>query len=52
MTAAHREESIDSKDQELLAIMEKMDRKDKAQVRDFSKKIKQGIGDNERSKKT
>ena len=40
MTAAHREETTDSKDQKLLALIEKrkkMDRKEKAQVRDISK---------------
>ena len=44
VTAACKEEAIDSKDQELLALIERrknMDRKDKAQVRDISKKINQ-----------
>ena len=48
VTAARKEETIDSKDQELQALIEKtktMDRKDKAQVRDISKKIKQGTRD-------
>ena len=42
VTVACKEETIDSKDQELLALIERrknMDRKDKAQVRDISKKI-------------
>ena len=41
-TVACKEEAIDSKDQELLAPIERrknMDRKDKAQMRDISKKI-------------
>ena len=45
MTAAHREETIDSKDQELSALIEKrknMERKEKAQVKDISKEIKKG----------
>ena len=44
VTVACKEETIDSKDQELLALIERrknMDRKDKAQVRDISKKINQ-----------
>ena len=44
VTEACKEETIDSKDQELLALIERrknMDRKDKAQVRDISKKINQ-----------
>ena len=52
MTAAQREETIDSKDQELLALIEKrknMDRKEKAQVKDICKKIKNGIRENKRT---
>ena len=44
VTEACKEEAIDSKDQELLALIErrkKIDRKEKAQVRDISKKINQ-----------
>ena len=44
VTVACKEETIDSKDQELLDLIERrknMDRKDKAQVRDISKKINQ-----------
>ena len=51
---ARKEETIDSKDQELLAVIErrkKMDRQEKAQLRDISKKIKQGIRDNRRSER-
>ena len=54
VTTARKEEMIDSKDQELLALIERpknMDRKDKAQVKDISKKLKQGIRDNTRSKR-
>ena len=54
VTVACKEETIDSTAKELLALIErrkKMDRKDKAQVRDISKKIKQGIRDNKRSKR-
>ena len=42
MTAAHREDTIDSKDQELLALIENrknMERKETAQARDIRKKI-------------
>ena len=41
VTVACKEETIDSEDQELLALIERrknMDRKDKAHVRDISKK--------------
>ena len=54
MTAAHREEMIDSIEKELLALIEKrknMDRKEKAQVKDISKKIKLGNRDYKRSKR-
>ena len=46
VTVACKEETIDSTDKELLALIrkkEKMDRKDKAQVRDISKKINQTV---------
>ena len=49
MTAAHREETIDSKDQELLALIEQrknMARKE--QMKDIRKKIRKGIRDNKR----
>ena len=52
-TATRKEETIDGEDQEFLTLIEirrNMDRKDKAQVRDISKMIKQGIRDSERSK--
>ena len=44
VTVACKEETIDSEDQELLALIERrknMDRKDKAHVRDITKKINQ-----------
>ena len=44
VTVACKEETIDSKDQELLALIQRrknMDRKDKAQMRAISKKINQ-----------
>ena len=45
VTAARKEETVDSKGQEFSALIErrKMDRKDKAQVGDISKNMKQGI---------
>ena len=45
-SAAHREEMVDGEGEEPLAIIEKqssMDRKEKPQVKDISKKIKKGI---------
>ena len=54
VTATRKEETVDGKDQELSALTERpknMDRKGKAQVRDISNKIKQGIRDNKRSKR-
>ena len=54
MTAAHRGETIDSENQELLALIKKrknLDRNEKAQVKDISKKIKKGIRENKRSRR-
>ena len=51
-TAAHWEATIDTKDRELFALTEKrknMDRKEKSQVKDISKKIKKRIKDKKRS---
>ena len=50
VTTAQKEETIDSKDQELLAFIKKQKwgKEDKDQVRNISKKIKQGIRENER----
>ena len=53
--AARKAETIDSKDPELSALIERRKiwtEKDKAQVKDISNKIKQGIRDNKRSQKT
>ena len=55
VTVACKEETIDSTAKELLALIErrkKMDRKDKAQVRDISKKIKQGYQRQQKIQKT
>ena len=49
MTAAHREETIDSKDQELLALIET---EENAQVKDISKKIKKRNQRQQKIKKT
>ena len=51
VTAAHQEETIDSKDQELLALRKNFGQKKPGPSENISKKIKQGIRDNKRPKR-